>query len=290
MSSLTLNFKYENGTVDPYLTDTSQFLTVLYYVVFATLPVGIVDRAIYHDNTFVPNDTMITIGSFGMADGDYLLVYDFDASQANAYDTYMMTNPEPLAYVASLSIADRSRGLFLEALKDNYATFAFVDSGDQTDELNTLAVSGDGNYVKLISNPSESVAIAAVTEDPTSLRYITSPSESVAIAAVTVDGSVFGYISSSDQTSAILAAAVVTYGMALQSANPALQTYEIVLDAVTNNGIAVLFAQSAYVNLTTATAAVTQNAYAILYVPAQYKTDPVKAIALLNNPSIALYL
>lgn len=290
MSSLTLNFKYENGTVAPYLTDTSQMLAVLYTLMYATLPFGIVDRSIYYSNVLVPNDAMTTIGGYGLTDGNQLLVYDFDTAQSAAYDTYMLTNPEPLAYIASLDVADRSRGLFLETMKDNYASFAFVDSDDKTDELNTIAVMGDGSYIKLVPSPSESVAIIAVTDNPSAIRYISNPTEATAIAAVTVDGSVFGYVGYNDQTTAVLAAAVQTYGMAIQTANPALQTYEIVLDAVTNNGISILYAQSAYVNTTIATAAVTQNPFSILYVPSQYKTDPVKATALLGNPAVALYL
>ena len=289
--SITLNLIYQDGTTEPLATNTNQTLHVL-YVHVATLPPGISDRLVYHNNLLLPDDNT-QIGVAGIADGDTIYVYEFSAAQKADYDTFVNTTPEPLGFLAGLPAANRSRGLLLETIKTKPSSFIFAsnDATVQDDAINTLAVQGDGLLVKGIGSPSESVATAAVTQNPRALRHITNPTEATVVAAVSIDGTVLGSVTSASRTATMATAAVTQNGLALQDVPAAIQTQGIITTAVNNDGRAIQYADEALLNVAIVTAAVTQNAYAILSAPDVYKNnDAIRAIAVNAVPGIASLL
>lgn len=289
--SITLNLIYQDGTTEPLAANTNQTLHVL-YVHVATLPPGISDRLVYHNNILLPDDNT-KIGVAGIADGDTIYVYEFSASQKADYDTFVNTTPEPLGFIASLPAANRSRGLMLETMKTKPASFVFAagDPSLQDEEINTLAVQGDGLLVKGISSPSESVSIAAVTQNPRAIRNIINPTEATVVAAVSIDGTALGLVPSTSRTAAMATAAVTQNGLALQEVPVAIQTSGIITTAVNNDGRAIQYADEALLNVSIVTDAINQNPYAILSAPDIYKNnDALRAIAINAIPGIASLL
>ena len=157
------------------------------------------------------------------------------------------------------------------AIAQNAQALAYIT--DPPESVILAAVKKCANAVRLVISPSLLVIMAAIANDGDILRYIRAPPREVVLAAVTNYGIALSSVP--NPSVEICPAAVKNDGRALRFVPDAAHTPQVALAAVKKDGLAVRFVAPALQSPALFLAAVTCNGQALDYIPADSRTPEI---------------